>query len=57
MKNAWTVMPWAKKSSADEKPKAGPRYVGVGGHLFAIAAQKSMDYGFGGVCHVFFALL
>ena len=25
-----------------------PRYVGVGGHLFAIAAQKSMDYGFGG---------
>ena len=25
-----------------------PKYIGVGGHLFAIAAQKSMDYGFGG---------
>lgn len=24
------------------------KYSGVGGHLFAIAAQKSMDYGFGG---------
>lgn len=25
-----------------------PRYAGVGGHLFAIAAQRSIDYGFGG---------
>ena len=25
-----------------------PRYVGVGGHLFAIAAEKSVAYGFGG---------
>lgn len=24
------------------------RYKGIGGHLFAIAAQKSIDYGFGG---------
>ena len=26
-----------------------PRYSGVGGHLFAIAADKSMEYGFDGV--------
>ena len=26
-----------------------PKYTGVGGHLFAIAADKSMEYGFGGV--------
>ena len=26
-----------------------PRYSGVGGHLFAIASDKSMEYGFGGV--------
>ena len=25
-----------------------PKYLGVGGHLFAIAAQKSIDYGLGG---------
>ncbi len=25
-----------------------PRYAGVGGHLFAIAAKRSIDYGFGG---------
>lgn len=25
-----------------------PRYIGAGGHLFAIAAQKSIDYGYGG---------
>lgn len=25
-----------------------PKYIGVGGHWFAIAAQKSMAYGFGG---------
>lgn len=26
-----------------------PKYSGVGGHLFAIAADKSMEYGFEGV--------
>ena len=26
-----------------------PKYTGVGGHLFAIAADKSMEYGFDGV--------
>ena len=26
----------------------GKRYKGVGGHLFAIAAQKSVEYGYGG---------
>lgn len=26
-----------------------PKYSGVGGHLFAIAADKSMEYGFAGV--------
>ena len=25
-----------------------PKYSGVGGHLFAIAADKSVEYGFGG---------
>ena len=24
------------------------KYLGLGGHLFAIAAQKSLEYGFGG---------
>lgn len=31
------------------------RYLGVGGHLFAIAAQKSMDYGFAGLIYGFAA--
>ena len=26
-----------------------PRYSGVGGHLFAIASEKSLEYGYGGV--------
>lgn len=26
-----------------------PKYSGVGGHLFAIAAQKSVEYGYDGV--------
>lgn len=29
------------------------QYIGVGGHLFAIAAQKSMEYGFGGCMYGF----
>lgn len=33
----------------------GVRYTGVGGHLFAIAAQKSVDYGFNGFIHGFAA--
>lgn len=31
------------------------RYQGVGGHLFAIAAQKSIDYGYGGFMYGFAA--
>lgn len=31
------------------------RYLGVGGHLFAIAAQKSFEYGFDGFFHGFAA--
>lgn len=31
------------------------RYTGVGGHLFAIASQKSIDYGFDGVMFGFAA--
>ncbi len=31
------------------------RYLGVGGHLFAIAAKKSFDYGFGGYLYGFAA--
>lgn len=26
-----------------------PKYSGVGGHLFAIASEKSVEYGYGGV--------
>ena len=29
------------------------RYLGVGGHLFAIAAQKSVDYGYDGYMYGF----
>ena len=31
------------------------RYLGIGGHLFAIAAQKSIDYGFAGLIYGFAA--
>ena len=31
------------------------KYLGVGGHLFAIAAQKSLEYGFGGFVYGFAA--
>lgn len=31
------------------------RYLGVGGHLFAIAAQKSVDYGYDGYMYGFAA--
>lgn len=31
------------------------KYLGVGGHLFAIAAQKSLEYGFGGFMYGFAA--
>lgn len=34
--------------SAPHNRGADKRYIGVGGHLFAIAAQKSLDAGFGG---------
>lgn len=34
--------------SAPHNRGADKRYMGVGGHLFAIAAQKSLDAGFGG---------
>lgn len=29
------------------------KYIGVGGHLFAIAADKSLQWGYGGVMHGF----
>ena len=32
----------------DINTKKDIKYTGIGGHLFAIAAQKSIDYGFGG---------
>lgn len=34
--------------SAPHNRGVNKRYIGVGGHLFAIAAQKSLDAGFGG---------
>ena len=32
-----------------------PRYLGIGGHLFSIAAKKSMEWGYGGAMHGFAA--
>lgn len=34
--------------SAPHNKGKGKQYIGVGGHLFAIAAQKSLEAGFGG---------
>lgn len=42
---AWMCAAPHNNSLLNEKPK----YWGMGGHLFAIAAQKSIDFGFDGV--------
>ena len=41
---SWMVTAPQNNKDAVETPK----YYGVGGHLFAIAIQKSVEYGFGG---------
>ena len=41
---------WVCTSTQNNKMLCdNPKYTGVGGHLFAIAADKSMEYGFDGV--------
>lgn len=47
---------WMCSSPENDKHTAGKvKYAGVGGHLFAIAVQKSIEYGFGGIIHGFAA--
>ena len=43
-------MAWLEKQKkhANIIISTNPKYSGVGGHLFAIASQKSIEYGFGG---------
>jgi hypothetical protein len=44
---SWMVSaPYNNKQLLEQEQ---PRYLGVGGHLFAIAAQKSVEYGYEGV--------
>lgn len=47
---------WAV-ASPENNPQIMPekKYAGVGGHLFAIAAQKSIEYGYGGAISGFAA--
>ena len=45
---------WAVAAPHNNKHDFGSqKYKGVGGHLFAIAAEKSLDYGHGGFIHAF----
>lgn len=47
---------WACTAPHNNKHASGSRkYIGVGGHLFAIAADKSMEWGYHGVIHGFAA--
>ena len=47
---------WMVSSPSNNKQLAEEvEYLGVGGHLFAIAAKKSIDYGFNGYFHGFAA--
>lgn len=47
---------WMCSSPENDRHTADQvKYIGVGGHLFAIAVQKSIKYGFGGVVHGFAA--
>lgn len=43
---------WACTAPRNNKHEFGTqKYEGVGGHLFAIAAEKSMEWGYGGAIH------
>lgn len=47
---------WACTAPRNNKHEFGSqKYEGVGGHLFAIAAEKSMEWGYGGAIHGFAA--
>lgn len=47
---------WACTAPRNNKHDFGfQKYEGVGGHLFAIAAEKSMEWGYGGAIHGFAA--
>lgn len=47
---------WAVASPENNKLYSGyKKYLGVGGHLFAIAAEKSVEYGYGGAISGFAA--
>lgn len=47
---------WACTAPWNNKHEFGSqKYEGVGGHLFAIAAEKSMEWGYGGAIHGFAA--
>lgn len=47
---------WACTAPHNNKYKYGKqKYIGVGGHLFAIAADKSKEWGYEGVLHGFAA--
>ena len=47
---------WAVASPENNRIVSGyKKYIGVGGHLFAIAAKKSADYGYGGAISGFAA--
>lgn len=49
-------MHWACTAPHNNKHEFGKqKYVGVGGHLFAIAADKSMQWGYEGAIHGFAA--
>ena len=54
MKTAFVTWMVAAPHNNPEKRKQ-KRYNGVGGHLFAIAAQRSFEYGFGGAVSGFAA--
>lgn len=47
---------WACTAPHNNKQRSGQqKYIGVGGHLFAIACEKSMEWGFCGAVHGFAA--
>lgn len=47
---------WACTAPQNNKHKFGQqKYIGVGGHLFAIAVEKSIEWGYEGIVHGFAA--
>ena len=48
-----TWMVAAPHNNVDICGRGNQRYIGVGGHLFAIAIRKSVEYGYGGAIYGF----